>query len=78
MIKFVTHAAAGLLNLAGTAAAETTTPMGQTVMGSTTLGTSRSTTLKSRKCELRPDMLWSDVSHVPLPDHHRPRHQSAT
>ena len=32
MIKFVTHAAAGLLILAGTAAAETTTPMGQTVI----------------------------------------------
>jgi hypothetical protein len=32
MMKFITHAAAGLLILAGTATAETTTPMGQTVI----------------------------------------------
>jgi quercetin dioxygenase-like cupin family protein len=32
MLKFVTHAAAGLFILAGTAAADTTTPMGQTVI----------------------------------------------
>jgi hypothetical protein len=38
MIKFVTHAAAGLLILGGKPVAETTTPTGQTVMGSTTFG----------------------------------------
>jgi quercetin dioxygenase-like cupin family protein len=32
MLKFVTHAAAGLLILAGTSAAETAAPMGQTII----------------------------------------------
>jgi hypothetical protein len=38
MIKFVRPVAAGLLILADTAAAEITTPTGQTVMGPTTFG----------------------------------------